>query len=302
MRNNTLLLLAGGVVLLLIVAFAAGVFDDEISTVEVPELAIEPEAVSRMNVTWPGQALSLERRPTGWHLTAPLEARADSATAAGFLAALKNLKPEAVLSTNPARHAHYGVDSSAKTVTLYTDAPSPIRLTLGKSGPDFQSVYLRLGDDPRVLLARGRPFFPTVLDDWRDKTVLDLKSPLAIRQVRVEKEDKTYEVFREHGAWQIRVDGTTAPADSAAVARWLDRFTPLQADGFLAEVPADDVRNDPEEQLIFTLEDGTTRTLRTRIEGKYLAAVTEDAGETFRLYGHRRVMLYPSSGSLKANP
>ena len=298
MKKNTLFVLTGGVVLLLIVAFAAGVFDRHPSTIDTPELHFKADAITRIDLETPRLSLTVEREGDAWRVTRPLVDRAGANTMRGLLTALEELTPEAVVSTNPERYARYGVDSTGKALTVHTGGDE-VHLVIGKLAPDAQSVYLRYEDDPRVFVARGRPPLSSDLDAWRDKSVIDFGSPSVVRRVRVEKEDKTYEVALEDGAWMLHVDGETVPADSVAVVRWISRFIPLRADGFFDDLDADDVRANALEHLAFTLEDGSTRNLWTRIEGKYLSGVTDDSDVVYRLYGHTRVMIYPSSGSLR---
>ncbi len=299
MQRNTLMLLAGGVVLLLFVAFAAGVFDDA-STLDLPTLAVEPEAVDSLAVQWPGHALTLVRHPDGWHLRTPRSGRADSTTVANLLRSLAALTPEALATTSPERFARYGIDSTARAVTLYPHDDEPLHLTLGKNGPDFQSIYVRLGDEPRVLLAKGRPAFPTSAEAWRDKTVVHLR-PAALQHVEVVTPESSYTLARNENRWLLHRDGSAEAADSAAVARWLNRFAPLRADGFLDDTTAVSIRKAPTHTLTFTLADGSTRRLLGRTFDQHLGLLDEaNPSEVYRFYAYRRANLFPEASSLKS--
>ncbi|RMH61353.1 MAG: DUF4340 domain-containing protein [Bacteroidetes bacterium] len=296
MQQKQLVWLFGALVALLVLAFVTGVFDAEISTVDVPEVTIPTEAVTHIRIERADAPLELRREASGWHLTAPMAFPADSATVARLLDGLAELELESVVSTNPERYGRYGVDSTAQVLTLAWDGGEQ-RVVPGRQGPDFQSVYVRIGEDPRVFLARANLTVPEDLTRWRDKTVVEVP-PAAVTEVQVRKGETAYTVRRGEG-WQIDEAGTTAPADSAAVERWLGRFAPMRAAGFFDDVPADSVRRAAAHRITL-VTGGGTRTLALAERDEALALAVDGRDVTYRLGATQLNTFLPDPATLKA--
>ena len=121
MQQKQLIWLFGALVALLIIALMTGVFDSEISTVDVPEVTIPADDVEQIRIDRGVQPLELRREAAGWQLTAPMPFPADSTTVARLVEGLAQMELESVVSTNPERYARYGVDSTAQTLTVIWD-------------------------------------------------------------------------------------------------------------------------------------------------------------------------------------
>ena len=295
MKQNRLLLLLGALIVLLGVAYLAGVFDSTVSTVDVPRLAIPADELEQLRIETPAQTLALTRQGTRWRLDEPVQAMTDSATVARFVKDLGDLELDAVASNNTERYTRYGVDSTATAVTA-SWAGQTRRLVVGKQGPDYQAVYVRLDDDPRVYVTRGRLTVPPGLDRWRDKTVLDL-APDAVASVTVQRPDQVFEIRRGPGGWEV-AGPEAAPADSASVAQWLRRFAPMTADGFVDDVPPA-LLDSAVYHLAFRTTTGATEMIRL-MEHDGVFAVTNAAGTaTFRLQANRLDSYFPDPETLK---
>ncbi len=298
MKQKQLLLLLGVLVMLLGVAYLTGVFDSDVSTVDVPRLAIPADDLEQLRIEAPAQTMALTRQGTRWLLTEPMQAITDSATVARFVQDLGALELEAIASNNPDRYTRYGVDSMATTVTAFWPGGTH-RLVVGKQGPDFQTIYVRLDDDPRVYLTRGRLNVPQGLDRWRDKTIIDL-APAALASVTVQSPEQAFEVRRGPDGWQVAEQDAAAPADSAAVAQWLRRFAPMTADGFMDDVPAA-VLDSAAYQLNFRTTAGATETVRLLQRDDDFAVTNGAAAVTYRLRATRLDSYFPDPESLKGD-
>ena len=98
MKQKQLLLLLGLLVLLLGVAYFAGVFDSEVSTIEVPRLAIPADDLEQLRVDAPTETMALTRQGTRWLITEPRQALSDSASVARFVQDLGKLELDAIAS------------------------------------------------------------------------------------------------------------------------------------------------------------------------------------------------------------
>lgn len=278
MQQKQLYILGGVLVLLLAVALLTGVFDRDISTVDVPEVELPAGEVEAIRIARAEAPLVLARDDEVWRLTEPLEAPADSATVARLLEQLGDLALESVVSTSPERYGTYGVDSAATTLTVTWP---------GGEGPDYESVFVRLDEDPRVFATRTRLDVPAGLDAWRDKTVVDLR-PADVRAVTVERPEGSYEVRRTAGGWEVVQGGPDAvPADSAAVARWLGRFAPLRADGFAGDTTPAVVQDSTTHRIIFQTNTGDAPVLQLRERAEGVLVSRPGADAVFRLAAYR---------------
>ena len=206
------------------------------------------------------------------------------------------LELESVASNHPERYARYGVDSTASVVSA-SWADGARRLVVGNQGPDFQSVYVRLDDDPRVYLTRGRLTVPDDLDRWRDKTIVKLPPP-SVASVVVEGPEHAFEVHQGPGGWQVVEQNDAAPADSAAVAQWLGRFATMRADGFIDDLPAAVVREIARYRLVFTTTAGATEIIQLLERDDDLAVTNAARNITYRLRTSRLQTYVPDPASL----
>ena len=109
-------------------------------------------------------------------------------------------------------------------------------MLVGKRGPSYESVYLRLPRAEEVHLFRGRlaEAIDRRVDDWRDKQIVRLE-PDSVHAVSIRLGRKSYQLSRSGSSWTIH----GAPADSAAVATFLGRFRDLSSSGFASQAEAD---------------------------------------------------------------
>ncbi|MCH8962256.1 MAG: DUF4340 domain-containing protein [Bacteroidetes bacterium] len=296
MKQKQLLWLLATLIVLLGLAYLTGVFERDASTVDVPDVDIPADALEQVRIEAPEHTWALQRQGTRWLLTEPVQEMTDSAAVARFVRDLGALELESVASNNPERYRRYGVDSTASVVSA-SWADGDRRLVVGNQGPDFQSIYVRLDDDPRVYLTRGRLTVPDDLDRWRDKTIVNLPRA-SVASVVIEGPEHTFEVQPGPGGWQLVEQGAEALADSAAVAQWLGRFVTMRADGFIDDLPAAVVRETAGYRLVFTTTAGATETIQLLERDDDLAVTTAARNITYRLRTSRLQTYVPDPASL----
>lgn len=171
--------------------------------------------------------LLVKRPPAEWSANGH---RAAPDVASQLLQAVTDsVRPE-VVAQDTSSFARLGVDSTGgRWLTVRSRAKGSLTLILGARGPEFQSLYVRRPGDPHVYLWRGplataadRP-----RDDWRDKRIAVLQ-PDSIVAIDVERRKDRYTLRRTGKQWALQ----GAPADSVAVARYLDRLKTITAAGF----------------------------------------------------------------------
>lgn len=292
MKQRQLIGLGAALVVLLGVSYLTGVFRSDISTVDVPDVDVPVDQVHTIRAEGAELDVSLTKDVDAWRLTEPIRSRADSVTVARVLEHLSTMGLQSVVTTNPDRYDRYGVDSAATTVTLEWDG-GQWTVTIGDAGPGVGTTFVRLGDREPVYLSDGVVRIPENLDDWRHKTMLEIPSENVAR-VSVEGPDRSYVLERQDGAWMLEDDEQRMPVDSAAAARYLDRFGLVRADGFLASAPPS---SDSTYTVRLDLHSGAERVLSlVPADGDYAATVDED-DTVYRLNGFRFSQYVPESST-----
>jgi hypothetical protein len=123
-----------------------------------------------------------------------------------------------------------GVDtSSAKRLTIGRGEQVLGEVLVGAQGRSFQSAYVRKPGDDDVFLVEGEliPLLDRNVTDWRDKRIVTLE-PDSIHGITVERGGIRYSLVRTDGMWSFD-DG--APVDSARMARLVDAFARVEAQG-----------------------------------------------------------------------
>ena len=294
MEKKTTIRLAVVVVLLLAIAYLAGAFDRDFTTLDVPELAIDADQIQQIEIAGGDQPMSFDLVNGQWRMAEPVAAKADSNRVARLVREVTSLSLASTASTNPERYDRYGVDSAASRVRVSGDDLNQT-FVIGKAGPDFQSIFVRLGDDPNVYGTNGRISVDKDPDRWRDKTVVNLPVP-DIERVTV-RGDRSFEVSYAQG-WQITEGGQTSPADSSAVVSWLRRFSPLRADGFVREI--DPMAEEGETlELVFWSAGGSTQSVSLQEHETYLHISHVDFDEVLRVSKGRKSSLVPETTTLR---
>jgi hypothetical protein len=140
-----------------------------------------------------------------------------------MLQALASLELEDVVSTNPDKRGTYQVDSTGTRVQVLQGDKVVLSLMVGKSTPDFAHTYVRPEDRAEVYRAVGvlTYNFNKRVDDWRDKTVLEVDQESVSRVVlEYPKEGTDVVLARADSLWTVVSKGAEPqPADSTAAAQ-----------------------------------------------------------------------------------
>ncbi len=182
------------------------------------------------------ETVALERRDSGWHLTAPIETPADGAAVRNLLSAVRGLRAVA-----------FDAEAGPDVETQRGLAPASFRLRLSAGG---QSTGLRLGTpapeegrelqplavDDRAQIYLIAPSATASLDrsadDLRDKTVLAV-DPDAVAHVRVRRSDgDRFALVLGKDGWRLR-DETGAGLDPLIAQRFVDDLLTLRGEEVL---------------------------------------------------------------------
>ncbi len=295
MNRNKVVWLGGALILLAGVAWLAGAFDSDFSTLDPPRWNVEPKDVSALDVYAPDDTLTFRRDESGrWRMVIPVADRADSAAVARTLADLSAIAVSSVVTSNPDRYGKYGVDSSGTRIVI-TEKNSEKSLVLGNAAARGSGSFVRLEDDPRVFVAAPLLTMTVDSDRWRDRTIVSLPASLVSRVV-VTGTENDFDATRGQSGWNITSEGAESSADSASVARWIARFSPLRGDSFVDDVEV--VVAETVGALSFHLDTGTSLTLDIRRDDGRLLIARPNDGVFLSVSSGRQQSLLPDRESL----
>lgn len=295
-----LLLLTGLLVVLIAIAWLSGMFGGPASTVDLPNLGIDVAQVSHIDVTNGDQHVSANRLDSGeWQIEEPVQARADTATVLRLLRQAGDMQLESIVSSNPERFSRFEVDSTGNKLTLKW-GDRRLDLIVGKMGPDFQSRYVRLDGDDRVMLANGVPALSAKLDQWRDKVLWSVPAT-AITNVFVTNGESTYGIVKTETGRQLTSDSKELDSDSTEVAKLVGQLATMKVDGFETGLTIDSVLSDVTNKLQVEFADGKTESLFMSKRKSDVAVVRQGTSDVLKLYPYRLTTLTPPLDKLKAS-
>ncbi len=159
----------------------------------------------------PGGYLSLQRNPSGWSLTAPVQADADAGKTndlADRLGKLEVLAFVADKAEGKQLQGHYGLGVPAVSVTVsFTDPKKPARtLLLGRMRPGAPGYFARLEDTPEIF-AIGDDLHDLLERDslaYRPGTLWQIDAGDDIVKLRIHKAGQDeYQLIRQGEEWQV---------------------------------------------------------------------------------------------------
>jgi hypothetical protein len=161
----------------------------------------------------------------------------DSGSIATALDKIVSMKKDVLISENPSKQALFEVDSSKGTFVEIRDVNGNIAGTvlIGKSGPDYNSNYVRMYKSNSVYNVLGSVGYALFSDEkrWRDKSIIKFDKASAKNIVLTKKDGTTISITKADSgnSWKILSPVTdTAKADK--VDEILSAMSTLNASDF----------------------------------------------------------------------
>ncbi len=202
---------------------------------------------------------------------------ADSSSAELLWNELEGADVIALVASNPSNHERLGVHDDSALVVVFEGAGVNDTLLLGKSGPNFGTVYARLPgmDEVYHIDASIRPSSTRNLEGWRSKRIAALDTA-AVAAIEVARGDDRYTLERTAEGWTV----DRAPADSLAVRNLMGELWSLVASAF---ADPDEERGDPDRTLVARDGDGVTVLALSYWEGEGNGPARREGDETVYL-------------------
>jgi hypothetical protein len=208
-------------------------------------------AVTSIQVRPEGQLeIRAERTNGTWALTQPLVYPAEALNVESLLIILERLTPTTYitrreLATRPKAEEEYGFGAPLATIIVWRGDYRSILFIGAKTAPGDQ-VFMQVVGDEGVFVVDADilKFVPRKADDWRDRTLLDLK-PLAFDRVAVTNGPKNFELQRDlkSGLWRVVTPDFPARADYETVEELLQALQPVRIQQFVSDDPKADLES-----------------------------------------------------------
>ncbi|MFQ5839666.1 MAG: DUF4340 domain-containing protein [Candidatus Methylomirabilales bacterium] len=181
---------------------------------------------------------TLQRDQETWRITAPKAVRADRSKVEALLQTLRGARVKRFLDDPPKDLKPLGLGPPTGTVEITTgqgEGARTLRLLLGRHDTAERGVYVRTGEDPRVLLVEESLIsaLPKALSDLRDRSVLHFDQG-AVQGITLQNSHGTIRLARESGEWRL-VEPLQALADQRIISDLLWDLSNTQATAFVRD-------------------------------------------------------------------
>jgi len=190
--------------------------------------------VQEVSLQFPDRHFDMAKRGETWHLSSPLETKADQETVSSLLFALTGLRAEDFIDEQKDETLK-GLGPPRLTVTVALARGG--RAVTFYRAREKDVVYAVAQPEEPIYLLREQVFAPLAKDlyDLRDKQVLDFARS-EVHAIEVKTESGAFTLTGGHEQWVL--DGQDR-ADPGAVRRFLDHLEDLRTQAFVADGPDD---------------------------------------------------------------
>jgi hypothetical protein len=212
MKARTTVILFGVFIILLVFVY---LFEGPLSERKQKEgkgrIALFPDfnknKATKITVKSKSQEISLKKSGKDWPISDTDGFTADPKLINGALDTVINFNRENIASKNPEKQELFEVVPGKGVEVNISDAGQKMlaHFYIGKTGPDFFSIYLRKEGSDEVLLTAGliKSAFDKSVKDWRDKTIFSFP-PDTITQLTLKTSLEEIVLKKdENGNWQI---------------------------------------------------------------------------------------------------
>lgn len=197
----------------------------------------ETADVTQLTLKRPTESIELKREGDGWHMQAPLRARADRGPVEEVISNALTSKIDREIAAAPSSLADFGLDKPAAELTLTLKDGKQLALVMGAKSPTGVWVYAKERDKPNVFVIGDSVLRDATrpVSDFRDKTILAFDRQQVTGVEIVTRED-TLALEPADKGWKL-----TRPlalgADAETVGGFLEKLGAAKVKEFVAEAP-----------------------------------------------------------------
>lgn len=191
---------------------------------------IDSASVIKVEIQKPSKTITIENVGGRWTITSPVNYPADAASVFQLVGGLSHLTVGSLISSNPEKQRLFQVDSTGTLLTVTDRGGKSVSMIIGKMGPSFSDVYMRLPKSSDVYLAQGIETWTVGKDlkEWRDKTIYSAPSE-SIKELTYTAGGKETKYDRDSAGWK----SADKPVDASVMNPLLNSLSNLHADDFI---------------------------------------------------------------------
>jgi hypothetical protein len=248
-------------------------------------LHIDTDQAASAELKNPSGDIALKKVASGWNMTKPDTAAADSDAVSGLFSAVSNAKMASVSSETPGDLAKYGLANPPITLTITNDIGKASTLIVGKKQGDnyfardtSRPTIFQIDDDLYKKLTQTSA-------ELLDKTPLHVDES-DIKEIEIHDSSGTIIADRKSGEEWVLQSPDAQKGKTAADWKVFSTIAGLHADEVIEKPGADVLANlaQPAYELILTDNSGKKRTLKVSKEsGDFVYAQSSDGPAVFKL-------------------
>lgn len=205
MNRSTVMLIALLLILGAIALFVLPSGEERESSDKTPVISftVDSASIAKIEILRTSSTVTIENIGGRWMMTSPARYQVDASAVKQLLGGFSRLKIGSLISSNPEKQHLFQVDSSGTSVVLTERSGKAASIVIGKMGPSFSEVYLRLPDSKDVYLASGIDTWTITREvkDWRDRTILSIPAE-GVKSLTYASGSRQYEFRRDKETWK----------------------------------------------------------------------------------------------------
>ena len=206
MNRSTVLLIGFLLVLGAIAYFLLPSEKERETSYKTPELffSVDSASVVKLEIQHAEKSVVIENVGGRWTLTSPVHFPADPGTVSRLIGGLSKFKIGSLISTNPDKQHIFQVDSSGTRLTVTDRAGKSTSVIVGKMGPSYSEIYVRLPASTDVYLGEGIDSWSVSKEakEWRDKSIVSMPSE-TMKDLVYSVGGKQYNFHRDSTTWKL---------------------------------------------------------------------------------------------------
>jgi hypothetical protein len=250
-------------------------------------LHMDADQAASAEIKTPSSDISIQKSASGWSMTKPDVAAADSDSVSSLLSAVATAKMTSVASETPGDLGKYGLASPAITFTVTNDIGKSSTLIVGKKKGD--NYYARDTSRPTIFQIDADLYkkLTPAPGELLDKTPLHVDES-DINQIEIHDSNGAMVALRKSGQgdeWQMQ-SPDAQKGKTASTWKVFSVLADLKADEVIEKPSADVVASlaQPVYELTLTETSGKKKTLRvSKVTGDFVYAQSGDSSAVFKL-------------------
>ncbi len=210
--------------------------EDKIRSEKV--LLFEPDDVDTFSIIKNKISITLKRSSTSeWQMTAPVNAKGDTAAASTYLSFLNNLSFTRVVDDSPKDLSIFGLNTPTLKISLSMKNGGAQGIRVGFDHPMGSKIYLARSDGNTVLSATvARNNLDRSVYDLRDKTILSFETS-KVTKLECTRDEKTLVLEKIEESWKLSEEKNSAKGSENEISNFLNSIRAARIKEFVEEHP-----------------------------------------------------------------